>query len=614
MAGVLAQAISRVRSEYRYLSGTLRMFARLIPILKRPNRTVSDQIADLAKRHAAREALIQGRDIFTYGELDARATQYAHWATGEGIGKGDVVALYMSNRPEFMVAWLGLARAGAVVALINTNQVGSSLAYSFNIVAPKAVVLGAEMAVQFGGVTGQLEHDPTIWVQGAGDGTPNAGSDLNANDLDEALGKEPIVWLELSERPQLTIDDPCLYIFTSGTTGMPKAATISHYRVLAIMNGFSAVMGARKTDRMYVALPLYHSSGGLLACGAVLTVGGAAIIRQNFSAGNFWREIVKSEATLFQYIGELCRYLVNAPECAEERQHKIRLCCGNGLRPDIWQGFEDRFGLPRILEFYGATEGNVVLLNHDGRPGSVGRIPFWAKPLFPIEVIGYDITLQTERRDGGGNCVKCEPNEVGEVIGEVRRGATAPTSRFDGYADKQATGKKVLRDVFSPGDQWFRTGDLMRQDEAGYFYFVDRIGDTFRWRGENVSTSEVAETLTQFPGVEVANVYGVEVPGHDGRAGMAALLVNEVEWDISALPGFLATKLPSYACPRFIRLRRQIEVTATFKQKKVKLVEDGYDPQKMDGDLYYSESDSGLYRPLTGKLYRDIMSGQKELR
>ncbi|MFV2092223.1 MAG: AMP-binding protein [Hyphomicrobiales bacterium] len=427
--------------------------------------------------------------------------------------------------------------------------------------------------------------------------------------LDTVLEATSAAPLEAAERVALTIDDACLFIYTSGTTGQPKAATISHYRVLAIMNGFSAIMGARASDKMYVALPLYHSSGGLLALGATLTVGGAAIIKDRFSTTEFWPDIVRHQATMFQYIGELCRYLLNAPVCAEERQHKIRLICGNGLRPDIWPEFKARFRLPKIIEFYGATEGNVVLVNHDGRIGSVGRISAWSKTLFPTEIIRFDFDSQMPLRDADGRCTRCSPDEIGEMIGRIDRNAARPTSRFDGYADKQATQSKILHDVFEDGDLWFRTGDLMRRDALGYFYFVDRIGDTFRWKGENVSTSEVAEALSIFPGIGEANVYGVKVPHHEGRAGMAALVWPGGVGDLEGLYQHLCQRLPDYARPVFLRITDEIEATTTFKQRKTTLVKQGFNPTTTTDAVFIAKPaivDGGGFQRLTPELFTTV--------
>ncbi|MHA1524988.1 MAG: long-chain-acyl-CoA synthetase [Alphaproteobacteria bacterium] len=598
----------RLKSDYLYLAGTVRLFARLIPILRRPNKTISDQIERLARQHGDQPALIHASRTKTFSALDEDANRYARWAIDAGVGKGDVVALLMSNRPEFVAAWVGIARAGGVAALLNTNQVGASLSHSLTIVAAKHVVVGAEMAATLATALPQMQVSPRIWVTG--------GEVEGFTSLDPVLEAASPAPLEAGERVALTIDDPCLYIYTSGTSGPPKAATISHYRVLAIMNGFSAVMGAKPTDRIYIALPLYHSSGGLLALGATLTVGGAAILKDRFSASEFWPDIVHHRATMFQYIGELCRYLLNAPMCAAEGQHTIRLICGNGLRPDIWPEFKSRFKLPKIVEFYGATEGNVVLLNHDGKVGSVGRIPFWAKKLFPIEIIAFDFEKQTPVRDASGHCRLSPPGEVGEMIGRIDRHASQPTSRFDGYADKTATSKKILHDVFGQGDLWFRTGDLMRRDAQGHFYFVDRVGDTFRWKGENVSTSEVAEALSTFLGIGEANVYGVEVAHHDGRAGMAALVWPGGVGDLDALSHHLRQQLPAYARPVFLRITDEIEATTTFKQRKVVLQDEGFDPEKIADALFVAmpagEGEGGFQR-LTPQRYASVTQGNYRL-
>ena len=359
---------------------------------------------------------------------------------------------------------------------------------------------------------------------------------------------------------------------------MPKAARITHSRLQRMIYGFSAAMNAKASDRMYQCLPMYHSTGGVLAVGAVLTVGGSCFIRERFSATDFWTDIVRHQCTMFVYVGELCRYLLNAPPGSNDRAHRIRLCFGNGLRPDIFTAFRDRFGIKQIMEFYGASEGNIALFNLDSHPGAVGRIPSWAKKSFPIKIVAYDVEQNLDKRNAEGRCIECAPDEVGEALGEILDDPSKPASRFDGYADAGATKSKTLRDVFGAGDAWFRTGDLMRRDAAGYYYFVDRIGDTFRWKGENVSTTEVAEAIATFPGVREANVYGVAVPGYEGRAGMAALVVDGApDFDLPGLRAHIATHLPTYARPVFLRFRRDLEMTSTFKQKKTELVAEGFD-------------------------------------
>jgi fatty-acyl-CoA synthase len=376
------------------------------------------------------------------------------------------------------------------------------------------------------------------------------------------------------------------------------------------MVAFSTVMRASERDRMYDCLPLYHTVGGVIAAGACLVAGGSVFIAEKFSARQFWDDVVDNDCTLFQYIGELCRYLVNAPPHPKERRHRIRLACGNGLRPDIWDTFQQRFAIRHIREFYAATEGNAVMFNLDGTPGAIGRCPFWLRPIFPMINIRLEHELDHENivRGADGFCVECAPGEVGELISEIVFDPMKPGQRFDGYADRAATETKILRDVFKKGDMWFRSADLVRRDRNGYYYFVDRIGDTFRWKGENVSTSEVAEMIHTFDGVEEANVYGVTVDGFDGRAGMVAIVIGS-GFDLERLRKYIHAKLPAYARPLFVRMQKSIDKTSTFKQRKINLVREGFDPQTIADRLYFDDPRAGGYVRLDADLYRQIQSG-----
>jgi fatty-acyl-CoA synthase len=363
---------------------------------------------------------------------------------------------------------------------------------------------------------------------------------------------------------------------------------------------------------MYNCLPMYHSVGGVLATGAVLVGGGSVAIRETFSAGQFWSDVVGWDCTLFQYIGELCRYLLHTEPHAHEKDHRIRMCCGNGLRPDIWNSFKERFRIPQILEFYAATEGNVSLVNVEGMPGAIGRIPLFLTHRFPATLVEYDADAGAPVRDARGFCVRCLPNEVGEAIGPLLQDRSNVGSRFEGYTSEEASEKKILRHVFEPGDAWFRTGDLMRKDEQGYFYFVDRIGDTFRWKGENVATSEVAEAICGFPGIKEANVYGVAIPGAEGRAGMTTI-VAEDGLDLAAFRTHLVGRLPDYARPVFVRVRDDLEVTATFKHTKNRLVREGYDPVAVGDAIYFNDRERQAFVRLDKSLYDRIQIGQLRL-
>jgi fatty-acyl-CoA synthase len=596
--------IQRIESEVAYLSGALRALSKVTKIVKNPGRTYPDVVRDLAGQHGDRAALISDRETLSYRQYDERANQYARWALQHGIGKGDVVALMMPNRPEYLAVWLGIARAGGVTALLNTNLTGPALAHCVNIVQPKHVIVDQAVIDGFRTAQAHLDGGPVLWCYG--------GAQTGYRRLDIAVDRLSSDAIPEGERPKLTIEDRCLFIYTSGTTGLPKAANINHYRVQSIMFGFNAAMRMTKDDRIYVCLPLYHTSGGVLAAGAALTAGACVVIRERFSASTFWDDIVRHDCTIFQYIGELCRYLLNSPTHPLETSHRIRLACGNGLRPDIWADFQRRFRIPKILEWYAATEGNAVFYNFDSKIGAVGRIPKWMERKFVTEVIRFDVDSEQPVRGDDGSCIRCKPGEVGEVISQILNDPKKPSQRFDGYADQSATEKKVLRDVFEKGDRWFRTGDLMRKDALGYYYFVDRIGDTFRWKGENVATSEVSEAITVFPGIKEANVYGVRVPGAEGRAGMAALVVED-DLDLEGFYRHVVQQLPAYSRPIFLRIRPEIETTSTFKQRKVDLVKEGFDPAAGADPIYFLSPDRQAYVRLDPALYSEILNGKLRL-
>jgi fatty-acyl-CoA synthase len=403
--------------------------------------------------------------------------------------------------------------------------------------------------------------------------------------------------------------DLALILYTSGTTGLPKAANFSHMRMLFMMSGFVGGLRPRASDRIYDPLPLYHSTGGVCAVGLAFFSGGALILKRKFSVHEFWGDVHKYGATMFEYIGELCRYLLNAPPSPLERGHKIRVITGNGLRPEIWREFQARFAVPRIVEFYGATEGNVSMLNYDGTVGAVGRVPDYLEWLLPSRVVRFDVEKEMPVRGADGLCIECGPDEVGETLGGISKRAGR---EFEGYTNRADSDKKMLRDVFKKGDLWFRTGDLMRRDGHGYFYFVDRIGDTFRWKGENVSTGEVGEALAAVPGILEANVYGVTVPGVDGRAGMASLVVDG-DFGLDDLPARLKARLAPYARPIFLRLAARIDVTGTFKQRKMDLVREGFDPSALADPLYFLDPETGKYERLTPVRYADIVEGRVKL-
>jgi fatty-acyl-CoA synthase len=582
------------------LKAWVRALELTAPVDRRTAPILPVLIGTLAERFGPAPALTSRGASLSYRELAASVNRYARWALEQGLTTGDVVCLLMPNCPDYLAIWLGLTRVGVVVSLLNTNLTGEVLAHSINIVSPRYVIVAAALTPA---LRAALPHiSAACGLHGAADGF----CELPRVDLAAAqLSAEAIT---AQEQPPPSLDDRALHIYTSGTTGLPKAANVSHLRVMQWSHWFAGLMNTQPDDRMYNCLPLYHSVGGVVATGATLVGGGTVVLRERFSASEFWKDIVAERCTLFQYIGELCRYLLTAAPQPWETQHSLRLCCGNGLRPEVWEPFRNRFHIPRILEYYAATEGSFSLYNCEGRPGAIGRIPPFLSHRMPVALVKFDQGTGVPLRDESGRCTRCEVNEAGEAIGEISGAAGKHGGRFEGYADPAAAEKKILRDVFAPGDAWYRTGDLMRKDEQGFYYFVDRMGDTFRWKGENVSTGEVTAVVTSYPGVIDAAVYGVAVPGADGRAGMAAVAVRP-EFELAGFREHLAARLPDYARPAFLRIVSAIEITGTFKLRKQELSVEGYDRTKISDPLYFDDRARAAYTPLDEALYQRLQSG-----
>jgi fatty-acyl-CoA synthase len=557
-------------------------------------------IGRLAQQFDAAPALVSPEATLSYRELAIRCNQYARWGLDQGLKPGDTVCLMMANCAEYMAIWLGLSRIGSVVALINNNLAGDALVHSINIVMPRAIIVGSEVASRLTAVRDRLAAGLSCRVLGA---SPENLAPLSA-ELVRFSGEE----LRDSQCPPPSLDSTALYIYTSGTTGLPKAAKVSHYRVMQWSHWFAGLLDTHPNDRMFNCLPLYHSVGGVVATGATLLGGGAVVIRARFSASDFWRDVRDERCTLFQYIGELCRYLVNAPYQEIETAHTLRIACGNGLRPEVWEPFQNRFKIPRILEYYASTEGNFSLYNCEGRPGAIGKIPSFLAHRLPVALLKFDIDSGEPRRNEEGFCERCLPNEVGEAVGLIPATGKELAGRFEGYADAEASARKVLHNVFKDGDSWYRTGDLMRRDERGFYYFVDRVGETYRWKGENVSTAEVLTALTASRGVLDGVVYGVTVPGADGRAGTAALVVD-AQFDLAVFRADIARHLPGYARPVFLRLLRALESTGTFKPRKQDLVQAGFDPARISDPLYFDDPRAQAYVPLDAALYAAISAG-----
>ena len=589
--------------EVRFLRGGLRTLARVRRLKPGSRVNVADDLERAVDRHASRIAILFENERWTYADLEQRANRYATWAVDLGIDPGATVALFMENRPDYLAVWFGLAKVGIATALINTQLTGNGLAHCVATACADHIIVDAPLAEAWRSARSHVGAEVSAWLSGG------VADDFGR--LDEVLSEGSSGRPDRRLRAESRAEDLVLLIYTSGTTGLPKAARITHLRMLLTMHSFAAASGSTARDVIYAPLPLYHTVGGVCAPGIALTVGGAIALRRQFSASAFWSDCVRFEATLFQYIGELCRYLLNASPQPDERRHRLRLAVGNGLRPDVWDRFQQRFAIPRILEFYGATESNLTLFNFDGGPHAIGRAPPYMKSAVNVALIRFDPVTERPVRDASGRCIPCPDDEIGEAIARID--PARAQMRFEGYSDAEATESKVLRDVLQPGDAWFRSGDLMRRDRLGYFYFVDRIGDTFRWKGENVSTTEVAEVIASVPGIFEVNVYGVEVPGFGGRAGMASLVVDEARFDPADVREAVHARLPGYARPLFLRLTRAMETTGTFKQKKAEAIREGFDPRTVGDALMFDDPRHRAYVSLSEAVHDEIVSGALRL-
>ena len=579
----------------------IRALQRTAGIAPASTRTLATIVDENAAARPDAPALIGEATHFTHAELGYRSNQYSRWAREEGLRPGDHVALMMENKPDYVAIWIGLARVGVVTALLNTNLVAAGLAHCLALAVPRRIIVGAGCLTALEGAVATLGD---VLVHGC-DAAPYRR-------VDRAIDRFSGAPLNESDRPVPTLRDQALLIYTSGTTGLPKAARVSHYRVMMWSEWFAGIMDARPEDRLYNCLPMYHSVGGVVAIGSMLAAGGAVVVRKGFSARRFWSDVAFSGATIVQYIGELCRYLLNAADDEASRRHSLRLCIGNGLRADVWEAFETRFAIPRIIEFYAATEGSFSLFNVEGRPGAIGRIPRFMEHRSPVALVRLDVETGQPERGADGFCLRCGANTPGEAIGLVAADASSLSTRFEGYTSAAESERKVLRDVFTTGDVWFRTGDLMARDEQGFYSFVDRVGDTFRWKGENVATAEVADALCACDGVLEATVYGIALPHVDGRAGMAALVVTAA-FDIAVLRSQLVARLPRYARPVVLRIREHMETTGTFKVKKGELAGEGCDPSTIHDPLFLDDPRVDAYRPLDGDVYGDLSAGSIRL-
>ncbi len=563
------------------------------------------QVENNAARFGDRTAIIFEDRSVTWAEFNEQANRYANHLKSTGLKRGDTISLLMENRIQFLAIVVALNKLGVTTGLINTNLRGRPLTHCITVTESRMCIFGEELLEALTEVKDELpldEGDDYLFVPDAGSvSAPNWAADLENASQTESGDNPP-------DTQDVTLGDNAMYVFTSGTTGLPKAAVMSNRRYLA-STGLAHIAGLKCTeqDRLYICLPLYHGTGLVVGVGAAFSSGASMFIRRKFSASNFLNEVREHQTTCFIYIGELCRYLTNTEAKPDDHKNPLRSMMGNGLRPDVWLEFKNRFGVKRIAEFYGASEGNVAFANLMNKDQTIGMTAA------EIALVEYDVDSDEIVMDANGHCIRVAPGEPGLLLALINEAAA-----FEGYTDKAETEKKVIRDAFEAGDAWFNSGDLIREIDVGYalgyahYQFVDRVGDTFRWKSENVSTNEVGEIINGHEQVQFCNVYGVEVPNADGRAGMAALVLEDGggELDITDFSDFVAQQLPAYARPVFLRIQTDIDVTGTFKMVKGDLRKDGYDLERVSDALYVLKPGSATYVPLDAAFASAIADGK----
>jgi len=538
----------------------------------------------------------------SYSKFNNWVNKIAHYLLSKGILKGDSVAIMIENRPELLATVLACAKIGAVSAMINTSQKGKVLTHSINLVSPKLVIMGEECVSAYEVIRDNtnLPDDKHLYFADlntlVNTGTCPAGWTNIASEIQNQHQHNP------KQTQQIFSEDPCFYIYTSGTTGLPKAVIFNHGRFMKLYGTFGYItVRLKKTDRLYVPLPFYHATA-LGVCWSTALAGSACLVMaRKFSVSRFWPDIRENKATSFAYVGELCRYLIEQPASPEDTNNQVRVMVGNGMRPAIWPTFKKRFGIPRVMEFYGSSEGNIAFTNLLNFEKTVGMSPL------PYAIVKYDRETDTPFRNSVGYMTKVRKGEAGLLIGHITEKAP-----FHGYTDPSKTASSILKDAFEQGDQWFNTGDIMRHMGYRHAQFVDRTGDTFRWKGENVSTTEVEMLIEEVDTVTEAVVYGVEIPNTNGRAGMASIRLTRPleEFDFALFLQQMRTNMSDFSIPVFLSINEGVELTGTFKHLKGPLKEKGFDVLKNTDPLYVWLPKTEEYVPLTQQLQQDIEKGE----
>ncbi|XP_028558816.2 long-chain fatty acid transport protein 2-like [Podarcis muralis] len=572
---------------------------------RKPPITLLDFFLAKVQKHPEKPLVLFGDETYSYRDIDRRSSQLARVLRDHvGLEEGETVAVFLKNVPAYLWVWMGLEKIGSVMACINYNIRAKALLHALSSCKATVLLTTPDFKAAIEDVLPALKKEG-VRVFFLSEDSPTEGVEALLGQI-RSSSAEPV---PISFRAKVTPQSSSLYIYTSGTTGLPKAAIITQSKLLKVSHMFR-MCGVTPKDIIYLPLPMYHSAALLLGTGGCLEVGCTIALRSKFSVTHFWNDCRRYGVTVIQYVGEMMRYLCNAPKTDRDRDHCVRLAIGNGMRVEVWKEFLHRFKPIQIHEFYGATEGNVGFINYIGKVGAMGKTNFLHKKLAKFELIQYNVDQDEPVRDEKGYCIPVATGETGLLVAKI----TSHTP-FSGYAgDRQKSEKKILRDVFTKGDCYFNSGDLLMQDHDGFLYFQDRVGDTFRWKGENVATTEVETTLATLELVQEASVYGVPVPGHEGKIGMASICLKDgLPFDGKEVYAHAKDCLPNYAIPRFIRIRDMLETTGTFKQLKSQLVKEGFDPVIIRDPLFFLDDLEKSYVPMTQQIFSAIAEKKLKL-
>ncbi|KAK4046689.1 hypothetical protein OIV83_005892 [Microbotryomycetes sp. JL201] len=586
---------------------------------KRNDRvSIYNYFRDSVKKRGDAECYACEDQSLSWNEVQIRVNQTANWLLSRGIKSGDTIALFMPNKPAYPIIWLACLAINVLPAFINYNLTDEGLAHCILVAKARLIIYESDYSQPISEVAEHLKQKApgtefVRWVDRFSNPSEKVADVAGSSTIDEqTLAAQSSDKVDSKYRRDIDFQSPACLIYTSGTTGLPKAAIVTHGRSATAFNMWTHLNRFNDKTRIYTPMPLYHSTAALLAVGVAWTCGATVIIGRKFSASRFWEDVRQHDANVVQYVGEVLRYLLAVPPSPKDKEHNVKMAYGNGCRPDVWNKFRDRFGVQTIAEFFASSEGNGSLFNYNsnelgaGAVGHEGTLARFARRKKQV-LVRVDPLTEEPARDKNGFCQRTNADEPGEMLCQIIE--DSPFQNFAGYYGNEAgTNKKILKDVFVKGDKYFRTGDLLYRTKEGYYYFADRLGDTFRWKSENVSTQSVAEALGAV--VDEANVYGAQVPNHEGRAGCAAI-PSTSQIDLDKIATHVRKALPKYAQPLFIRVVQKVDVNGTSKQVKVQLRNEGIDPEKVQDPLYWLKD--GKYVKFGKNEFEAIKAGQVKL-